>query len=75
MNDKGQISMQIARLREFHAMDRRERLTEVLQRLIADPLKPKTDKGNFRINPIVVLLALMALLAGASFLFFSFVQL
>ena len=67
--------MQIARLREFHAMDRRERLTEVLQRLIADPLKPKTDKGNFRINPIVVLLALMALLAGASFLFFSFVQL
>ena len=75
MKDNGQISIQIARLRELHAKDQRERLGEVLRRMIADPLKPKTDKGNFRINPIVVLLALMALLAGGTFLFFSFVQL
>ena len=75
MKDQGQIAIRIVRMGEFHAMDRRERLGEVLRRMIADPLKPKTDKGNFRINPIVVLLALMALLAGASFLFFSFVRL
>ncbi|HTT21962.1 MAG TPA: hypothetical protein VMG82_23735 [Candidatus Sulfotelmatobacter sp.] len=43
--------------------------------MIEDPLKPKTNKGNLRINPILVLLAVMALLAGATFLFFSLVQL
>jgi len=56
-------------------MDRREQLGEGLRRMIEDPLKPKTNKGNLRINPILVLLAVMALLAGATFLFFSLVQL
>jgi hypothetical protein len=75
MKDKQQIAIRRARLREFRAMDRPEQFAEVLRRLIEDPLKPKTDKGNPRINPIVVLLAVMALLAGGTFLFFSFVQL
>ena len=75
MKDKGQIAIRIARLREFHAMDRHEELGEVLRRLIEDPLKPKTDKGTLRVNRIVVLLAVTALLAGGTFLFFSFVQL
>lgn len=75
MRDQGQIAIQIARLREFHAMDRREQLGEGLRRMIEDPLKPKTNKGNLRINPILVLLAVMALLAGATFLVFSLVQL
>jgi hypothetical protein len=72
MKDKEQIVTRIVRLREFHAMDQREQFDEVLRCLIADPLKPKTDKGNLRVNPIVILLAVMALLAGGTFLFFSF---
>jgi hypothetical protein len=75
MKDKEQIAIRMARFTEFHAMDRQERLREALRRLIEDPLKPKTDKGKLRINPIVVLLAVMALLAGGTILFFSFVQL
>jgi hypothetical protein len=75
MKDKGQIAIRIARMGQFHALGRREPLGEVLRRSIADPLKPKTNKGNLRINPIVVLLAVMALLAGGTFLLFSFVQL
>jgi hypothetical protein len=75
MKDKGQIAIRIVRMGEFHATDRREPLGDVLRRLIADPLKPKTNKGNLRINPIVVLLGVMALLAGGTFLLFSFVQL
>jgi hypothetical protein len=75
MNDKEKIAKRIARLRQFHAMDRRQQLGAVLRRLIEDPLKPKTKKGNLRVNPILVLLVLMVLLAGGTFLFFSFVQL
>lgn len=75
MKDKEQIAIRIARLREFHAMDRRQQIGEVLRRLIEDPLKPKTDKGNLRVNPILILLAIMALLAGGTFLFSSFLQL
>jgi len=75
MKNAGQTGIRIARLREFHAMDRHEQLGEVTRRWIKDPLKPKTNKGNLPINPILVLLAVMALLTGATFLFFSFVQL
>ena len=75
MRDQGQIAIQIARLREFHAMDRRKQLGGGLRCMIEDPLKPKTNKGNLRINPILVLLAVMALLAGSTFLVFSVVQL
>jgi hypothetical protein len=73
--DKEQIAIRIVRLREFHRTDRNEEFGELFRRLIEDPLKPKTDRGNLRVNPIVVLLAVMGLLAGGTFLFFSFVQL
>lgn len=64
-----------ARLRSFHAKDQEERLVGALRRRIEDPVKPKTDKGNLRINPILILLTAMAVLAGGTFLVFSLVQL
>jgi hypothetical protein len=74
MNDKQQIAM-VACLYSSHAKDEEERLVCGLRRWIEDPVKPKTDKGNLRINPILVLLAAMAVLAEGTFLFFSLVQL
>lgn len=55
-------------------MDQREQIGELLLRLIADPLKPKTDTGNVRVNRVLVLLTVMALVAGGTFLFFSFLR-
>ena len=75
MADKEQITAVVMRLRNFHGADRQERFGEALLRWIEDPLKPRTSKGGLRINPILVLLAAMALLAGGTFLFFSLVQL
>jgi hypothetical protein len=63
------------RLRSFHSGNGEEPLGDALRRWIEDPVKPKTDKGNLRINPILVLLTAMAVLAGGTFLFFSLVQL
>jgi len=74
MKDQEQIAT-TARLRGFHSGIGKEPLGEALRRWIEDPLKPMTDKGNLRINPILVLLAMMALLAGSTFLFFSLGQL
>lgn len=74
MKEIDQVARQIARLREFHAMDQREQIGELLLRLIADPLKPKTDTGNVRVNRVLVLLTVMALVAGGTFLFFSFLR-
>jgi hypothetical protein len=74
MKHKEQIAI-VARLRSFHAKDQEERLAGALRRWIEDPVKPKTDKGNLRINPILVLLTAMGVLAGGTFLFFSLVQL
>ena len=75
MKHKEQITTAVARLRSFRATDQQERLGGAFRRWIEDPVKPKTDKGNPRINPILVLLAAMAVLAGGTFLFFSLVQL
>jgi hypothetical protein len=74
MKHKEQIAI-VARLRSFCAKDQEEWLVGALRRWIEDPVKPKTDKGNLRINPILVLLTAMAALAGGTFLFFSLVQL
>jgi hypothetical protein len=73
MKDEEQITSVAARLRNFHA--REERLGDTLLHWIEDPLRPKTDKGNLRSNPILVLLMVITLLMGGTFLFFSLVQL
>ena len=62
-------------LRKYRAADREERLEHLLRRWIEDPLKPRTRGGNLRINPILVLLAVMVLLGLGTFLFFSLVHL
>lgn len=74
MKHQEQIAI-VTRLRSFHAKDEEEQLVGALRRWIEDSIKPKTDKGNLRINPILVLLGAMAILTGGTFLLFSLVQL
>ena len=63
-----------ARLREFHQANERERFGRTLMRWIEDPIQPRTKQGKFRINPILVLLAVMVTLASGTCLFFTLVQ-
>ena len=65
----------VARLRSFHSGNGEEPLRDALRRWTEDPIKPKADKGNLRVNPILLLLTAMAVLAGGTFLFFSLVEL
>jgi hypothetical protein len=70
------ISRQMAeRLREIRAADRGERIRDSVVRWIEDPLNPKTKEERLRVNPILVLLVGMALLAMGTCVFFSLVQL
>lgn len=75
MNTDKPISGLIERLRNFHVADRAESVCPILLRWIEDPLKPKTEAGRLRINPLFLLLASLAILAIATFAFFSLVQL
>jgi hypothetical protein len=68
------ISAEVERLRSFHAANNTERLRDSLLRSIEDPLKPQTAAGNLRVNPILVLLASLAVMAAGTFLFFSLAQ-
>ena len=72
-NDK-HIWGPIERLRSFHVADRAESVRPILLRWIEDPLKPKTGAGRIRFNPLMLLLASLAVLATATFMFFSVVQ-
>jgi hypothetical protein len=73
MENQEQIAS-VVRLYSFYARDQEERLVGALRGRIEDPVKPKTDEGNLRINPILILLTAMAVLAGGTFLFFTLVQ-
>ena len=63
------------RLNEFHLSNPKERIGDVLLRLVEDPLKPRDERGGLRVNPILLLLAIVFALVFGTFLFFSMVQL
>jgi len=52
--------------------DPEARLFASLLRQIEDPLRPRTENGRLRLNPILLLLALILMLAAGTFLSFSF---
>jgi hypothetical protein len=59
-------------LREFYVQDPEERLFAILLRQIEEPLSPRTENGRLGLNPILLLLATILVLAVGTFLFFSF---
>jgi len=62
------------RLIDFHMQNPRERLVDALLIWVEDPLKPRDEHGRFRVNPILLLLAIVFALVFSTFLFFSVVQ-
>jgi hypothetical protein len=62
------------RLIDFHMQSPKERLGNVLLTWVEDPLKPRDEHGRFRVNPILLLLAIVCALVFGTFLFFSLAQ-
>ncbi len=62
------------RLIDFHMQNPNERLGDALLVWVEDPLKPRDALGRFRVNPILLLLAIVLALVFGTFLFFSVVQ-
>jgi hypothetical protein len=73
MKKDEQVSAMAKRLRELRAADCGERIRDCVLGWIEDPLKPKTAAGRLRINPILLLLASLAVMATGTFLVFSLV--
>jgi hypothetical protein len=62
------------RLIDFHRQTLREGLGDALLIWAEDPLKPRDERGRFRMNPILLLLAIVLALVLGTFMFFSVVQ-
>ena len=62
------------RLIDCHRQNPREGLGYALWIYIQDPLKPRDEQGRFRVNPILLLLAIVLALVFGAFLFFSVVR-
>ena len=73
MKKDEQVSAMVKRFGELRAADWGERIRDSVLRWIEDPLKPKTAAGRLRINPILLLLASLALMATGTFLVFSLI--
>jgi len=62
------------RVVNFYVQNPSERLCDVLVRRVEAPLKPRDEHGRFRVNPILLLLAIMFALVCGTFLFLSLIQ-
>lgn len=60
------------RLSIFLAEDPEDRLWVHITRRLEDSLKPRTNNGGLRINPLLLILSSVALLGIGIFVFFSY---
>jgi len=74
MKANAQLGEMHDRLIDFHLRNRKERIGDVLLMWVEDPLKPRDEHGRLRVNPILLLLAIVFVLAVGTFLLFSMVQ-
>jgi hypothetical protein len=74
MKADAQLGEMHDRLIDFHRQNPREGLGDALLIWMADPLKPRDEHGRFRVNPILLLLAIVFALVFGAFLFFSVVR-
>jgi hypothetical protein len=74
MKADSQLGEMHDRLMDFHRQNLREGLGNELLLYIEDPLKPRDEHGRFRVNPVLLLLAIVFALVFGIFLVFSMVQ-
>jgi hypothetical protein len=60
------------RLSKFLTDDPEDRLWGHVIRRLADPLKPRTIDGRFRVNPLLLILGSVVLVVVGIFVFFSY---
>jgi hypothetical protein len=71
MKRNPQIETMRERLQSYFAQEREDTILASLRHWTEDPLKPRTENGSFRLNPILLLLAGLATFSAGAFLFFS----
>jgi hypothetical protein len=71
MKRNPQVETMRERLQSYFAQEREDTILASLRHWTEDPLKPRTENGSFRLNPILLLLAGLATFSAGAFLFFS----
>jgi hypothetical protein len=74
MRRSPQIETMRERLQSYLAQAPEDNILASLRHWTEDPLKPRTENGSFRLNPVLLLLAVLITFSAGSFLFFSFVH-
>jgi hypothetical protein len=72
MRRSPQIETMRERLQSYVAQAREDTILASLRHWTEDPLKPRTENGSFRLNPVLLLLAVLATFSAGAFLYFSF---
>ena len=75
MRRSPQIETMRERLQSYLAQAREHTILASLRHWTEDPLKPRTENGSFRLNPILLLLAVLTTFSAGTFFYFSFVHL
>jgi hypothetical protein len=71
MKDNPQVAEMCQRLGELNTQEAEESISRSILRRIEDPLRPRGENGRFRVNPFLLLMALLGVLAIGAFLYFN----
>ena len=74
MKANAQLGEMHDRLIDCYMQNPNERFCDALLRLVENPLKPRDEHGRLRVNPILLLLAMVFALVFGIFLVFGMVQ-
>ena len=74
MKRSPQIETMRERFQSYLAQEREDSTLASLRHWTEDPLRPRNEKGGFRLTPLLLLLAVLLTFSVGTFLFFSFVN-
>jgi len=62
------------RLAIYLEQDTGQSLTDMLRRMVEDPIRPRSEAERFRISPTLLLLGVLSAFSLGAFLYFSLVR-
>jgi hypothetical protein len=69
---RSEIDNMMQFLEERFDQDPETHITPRLMRWLSDPLKPQDENGRFRVNPLVLIMLVVCLIAAGAFLYYGY---
>lgn len=67
-----EIDKMVQCLEQRFEQDPETHITSRVMRWLSDPLKPQDENGRFRVNPLLLIVLVVCLIAAGAFLYYGY---